>query len=139
MEAILSGEIVKGDVIVIRYEGPKGGPGMREMLAPTGALVGKGLGDTVGLITDGRFSGGTQGPCIGHISPEAAEGGPIGLVSNGDAIEIDIPNRKLTLKVSAAELRKRKVSWKAPKVTKGWLARYQKIVSSASTGAVLKI
>ncbi|MBI5695984.1 MAG: dihydroxy-acid dehydratase [Nitrospirae bacterium] len=140
MKAILGGKIVSGDVVVIRYEGPKGGPGMREMLSPTAAIVGMGLADSVALITDGRFSGGTQGPCIGHISPEAMEGGPIGLVRDGDRITIDIPARKLQLEVSAAELKKRAKTWKAPepKIKTGWLARYSKNVTSASTGGVMK-
>lgn len=140
MTAINTGKIKKGDCIVIRYEGPKGGPGMREMLAPTAAIMGLGMGDDVALITDGRFSGGTRGPCIGHISPEAMEGGPIALVKNGDKIEIDIPKRKLILKVTAAELAVRKKKWKAPKpkITTGWLARYANAVTSAYTGAVLK-
>ena len=113
---------------------------MREMLAPTAALMGMGLGDSVALMTDGRFSGGTRGPCIGHVSPEAMEGGVIALVKNGDTIVLDIPKRKLELKVSAAELKARKAKWKAPKpkITTGWLARYAKLVTSANTGAVLK-
>jgi dihydroxy-acid dehydratase len=124
---------------VIRYEGPKGGPGMREMLSPTAAIAGMGLIDSVALITDGRFSGGTRGPCIGHVSPEAAEGGPIALVKEGDTIEIDIPGRILNLKITKEELEKRRKSWKppAPKVTKGYLARYQKMVGSADKGAVI--
>ncbi|MCK4846788.1 MAG: dihydroxy-acid dehydratase, partial [Deltaproteobacteria bacterium] len=140
MKAINSDKIKKGDFIVIRYEGPKGGPGMREMLAPTAALMGAGLGDSVALMTDGRFSGGTRGPCIGHVSPEAMEGGIIALIKNNDTIVLDIPTRKLELKVSAAELKLRKAKWKAPKpkITKGWLARYAKLVTSANTGAVLK-
>ncbi|MDH4226170.1 MAG: dihydroxy-acid dehydratase [Deltaproteobacteria bacterium] len=138
--AIQSGKVKAGHVVVIRYEGPKGGPGMREMLAPTAAIVGLGLGESVALITDGRFSGGTRGPCIGHISPEAMEGGPIALVKNGDVIELDIPKRKLELKVSAAELKKRKKKWKAPepKIKTGWLSRYAKVVTSANTGAVVE-
>ncbi|MDD4879351.1 MAG: dihydroxy-acid dehydratase [Candidatus Omnitrophica bacterium] len=140
MKAIMTGGIRAGDCVVIRYEGPKGGPGMREMLSPTAAIVGMKLSDKVALITDGRFSGGTQGPCIGHISPEAAEGGPIAAIRNGDTIEIDINNRKLELKVSKAELAKRMKSIKAhkPKITTGYLARYAKLVTSASTGAVMK-
>lgn len=140
MKAIMDGKIKSGDVVVIRYEGPKGGPGMREMLSPTSAIVGMGLSDSVALITDGRFSGGTQGPCIGHVSPEAAEGGPIALVKDGDIIEIDIHGRKLNMKVSDDELAKRKASWKAPepKIKTGWLARYARMVTSANTGAVLK-
>jgi len=138
MAALMDGQIVAGDVVVIRYEGPKGGPGMREMLAPTATLMGLGLGDSVALITDGRFSGGTRGPCIGHISPEAAVGGPIALVQEGDRIRLDIPNRGLELLVEAAELEKRRAAWSAPepKIKGGWLARYAKVVTSANTGAV---
>ncbi len=138
MAAIMEGKIKSGDCIVIRYEGPKGGPGMREMLAPTAAIMGMGLGDSVALITDGRFSGGTRGPCIGHISPEAAEGGPIALVKDGDIIELDIPNRRLELLVDDATLATRRTSWKAPapKIKGGWLARYAKVVTSAHTGAI---
>ena len=138
MAAIMEGKIVSGDVVVIRYEGPKGGPGMREMLAPTAAIMGMGLGDSVALITDGRFSGGTRGPCIGHISPEAAEGGPIGLVKDGDRILLDIPNRRLELLVDDATLAARRLDWRAPepKIRGGWLARYAKVVTSAHTGAV---
>jgi dihydroxy-acid dehydratase len=140
MHAIMGGKVKSGDVVVIRYEGPKGGPGMREMLSPTSAITGMGLSDSVALITDGRFSGGTQGPCIGHVSPEAAEGGPIALVKDGDIIEIDIHGRKLNMKVSDDELAKRKASWKAPepKIKTGWLARYSRMVTSANTGAVLR-
>lgn len=140
MEALMGGQVVPGDVVVIRYEGPKGGPGMREMLAPTATLMGLGLGDSVALITDGRFSGGTRGPCIGHISPEAAEGGVIALVENGDRIRLDIPNRKLELLVDDEELARRKTSWQAPeaKIKTGWLARYAKVVTSANTGAICK-
>ena len=140
MKAITSGKIKKGDCVVIRYEGPKGGPGMREMLAPTANIVGMGLGESVALITDGRFSGGTRGPCIGHISPEAMEGGPIALVKNGDLIELDIPKRRIELKVSEKELARRKKAWKAPapKINSGWLSRYARCVTSANTGAVLK-
>ena len=129
-----------GNVVVLSYEGPKGGPGMPEMLSPTSMIKGQGLGKKVALITDGRFSGGTSGTCLGHISPEAAEGGPIALVKNGDKILIDIPNRKLTLKVDDAELAKRKAAWKqpAPKITKGWLGRYARMVTSANKGAVLE-
>ncbi|MGC8965732.1 MAG: dihydroxy-acid dehydratase [Caldimicrobium sp.] len=138
-EAILSGKIRPGDVVVIRYEGPKGGPGMREMLSPTSALIGMGLGASVALITDGRFSGGTQGACIGHVSPEAAEGGPIALVEEGDIIEIDIPGRRLELKVSDEELEKRKKKWSPPKKKlKGVLKKYYVLVKFASTGAVLE-
>ncbi|NPA48405.1 MAG: dihydroxy-acid dehydratase [Thermodesulfobacteria bacterium] len=138
-EAILSGKINEGDVIVIRYEGPKGGPGMREMLSPTSAIIGVGLGRSVALLTDGRFSGGTQGACIGHISPEAAEGGPIALVEEGDLIEIDIPNRRLVLKVPEGELERRRKAWR-PKRRKvrGVLARYAKLVTSGAKGAILE-
>jgi len=138
MAALMEGRIVAGDVVVIRYEGPKGGPGMREMLAPTAALMGLGLGDSVALITDGRFSGGTRGPCIGHVSPEAAEGGPIALIQDGDRILLDIPNRKLDLLVDEATLATRRAVWTAPepKIKTGWLARYAKVVTSAYTGAV---
>ena len=138
MAALMEGRVVAGDVVVIRYEGPKGGPGMREMLAPTAALMGLGLGDSVALITDGRFSGGTRGPCIGHISPEAAQGGPIALVQDGDRILLDIPARRLELLVDESTLETRKKSWVAPqpKIKGGWLARYAKVVTSAHTGAV---
>lgn len=138
MAAIMEGKILSGDVVVIRYEGPKGGPGMREMLAPTAAIMGMGLGDSVALITDGRFSGGTRGPCIGHISPEAAEGGPIALVEDGDRILLDIPARRLELLVDETTLATRRAQWKAPqpKIKTGWLARYAKVVTSAHTGAV---
>jgi dihydroxy-acid dehydratase len=138
MAAIMEGRIKSGDVVVIRYEGPKGGPGMREMLAPTAAIMGMGLGDSVALITDGRFSGGTRGPCIGHISPEAAEGGPIALIEEGDRILLDIPNRKLDLLVDEAVLAERRTRWQPPepKIKGGWLARYAKLVTSAHTGAV---
>jgi len=140
MKAILGKKIKKGDVLVIRYEGPKGGPGMREMLAPTATLMGMGMGESVALITDGRFSGGTRGPCVGHISPEAMEGGPIALVKEGDVIEMDIPKRSLELKVKSDELNKRKENWKPPepKIKEGWLARYAKVVTSANTGAVVR-
>ena len=140
MEALMAGTIVAGDVVVIRYEGPKGGPGMREMLAPTATLMGLGLGDSVALITDGRFSGGTRGPCIGHISPEAAQGGPIALVRDGDTIILDIPARSLHLEVLPEELERRRREWQSPqpKIDSGWLARYAKVVTNASTGAVCK-
>ncbi|HKU88830.1 MAG TPA: dihydroxy-acid dehydratase [Steroidobacteraceae bacterium] len=136
--AILAGKVKPGDVVVIRYEGPRGGPGMREMLSPTGAIMGRGLGDKVALITDGRFSGGSHGFVVGHISPEAALGGPIGLLRDGDEIAIDAVKRTLEIKLSAAELRKRRAKWKAPKpyATQGVLAKYARIVSSASLGAV---
>ncbi len=139
MKAIMDGKIKAGDIVVIRYEGPKGGPGMREMLSPTAAIVGMGLGDKVGLITDGRFSGGTRGPAIGHISPEAAEGGPIAAIKDGDEIEINIPARKLELKVSQNEIEERLKGLAHPKKKlTGYLARYAHFVTSASTGAVLK-
>ncbi len=140
MEAIMGGVVKAGHVVVIRYEGPSGGPGMREMLSPTAAIVGMGLSNSVGLLTDGRFSGGTKGPCVGHISPEAAAGGPIGLVKDGDTIVIDIPGRRLDLDVKEAELEKRKGEWKPlpPKVNTGYLARYARMVQSAATGAILK-
>ena len=138
-KAILDGKIQKGDVVVIRYEGPKGGPGMREMLAPTSAIVGVGRGQDVALLTDGRFSGGSRGAAIGHISPEAAEGGPIAVVKDGDMIEIDIPGTTLNLLVSDEELKKRLSQWKPPKKElKGYLKRYAKLVQSANTGAVFK-
>lgn len=138
MGALMGGKIVAGDVVVIRYEGPKGGPGMREMLAPTATLMGLGLGDSVALVTDGRFSGGTRGPCIGHVSPEAAEGGPIALVEEGDRILLDIPARRLELLVDETVLAERRARWSAPepKIKSGWLARYAKVVTSAYTGAV---
>jgi dihydroxy-acid dehydratase len=139
MQAILNRKIKKGDCIVIRYEGPNGGPGMREMLAPTSAIVGMGLAESVALITDGRFSGGTKGPCIGHISPEASSGGPIAILKDGDTISIDIPNRKLEVHLSSAEIEKRFRSWKSipPKIKTGYLARYSRLVSSADRGAIL--
>ena len=138
IEAIVGKKITHGDVVVIRYEGPKGGPGMKEMLNPTAVITGMGL--KVALLTDGRFSGATQGACVGHISPEAMEGGPIGIVQDGDTIFIDIPGRKLELKVDEAEIARRQAAWvcPAPKVTTGYLARYARMVSSANTGAVLK-
>jgi len=140
MKATLNKEIKKGDIIVIRYEGPKGGPGMREMLSVTAAIMGMGLGESVALVTDGRFSGGTRGPCIGHVSPEAANGGPIAIVQDGDQISIDIPKRKLDLKVSASEIKQRLNKLKQPeaKVKDGYLARYARIVGQASEGAVFK-
>jgi dihydroxy-acid dehydratase len=140
MQAILNKKIKAGDVVVIRYEGPSGGPGMREMLAPTSAIVGMGLADSVALITDGRFSGGTKGPCIGHVSPEASAGGAIAILKDGDTITIDIPNRKLEVKLSKAEIEKRFKGWKPipPKIKTGYLARYSKLVSSADKGAILK-
>ncbi|NEP61131.1 MAG: dihydroxy-acid dehydratase [Symploca sp. SIO2G7] len=138
LKAILAGKIKAGDVIVVRYEGPKGGPGMREMLAPTSAIIGAGLGDAVGLITDGRFSGGTYGLVVGHVAPEAAVGGTIALVKEGDLITIDAPARSLNLDISEAELEQRRASWqpKEPNYTTGVLAKYAKLVSSSSVGAV---
>jgi len=140
-EAILEGKIEPGDVVVIRYEGPKGGPGMREMLTPTSAIVGMGLDKEVALITDGRFSGGTRGAAIGHVSPEAAAGGPIALVKEGDLIEINIAKRRLELKVTEEELARRRRDWKPlpPKITEGYAVRYASLVTSASQGAVFKI
>ena len=139
MAAINDGFISEGDVVVIRYEGPKGGPGMREMLNPTSAIMGRGLGSSVALITDGRFSGATRGACIGHVCPEAAVGGPIALVEDGDIIEIDIPANTIKLIVSDEELAKRRAEWqpREPKITTGYLARYAKLVSSSAKGAVL--
>jgi dihydroxy-acid dehydratase len=137
---IVNGQVNAGDVVVIRYEGPRGGPGMQEMLAPTTAIKGMGLDDKVALITDGRFSGGTAGACIGHISPEAAAGGPIGLLQAGDLVEIDIPGRTLSVRLSEAELAARAKTWKAPepRYKTGWLARYARMATSADTGAILK-
>jgi dihydroxy-acid dehydratase len=140
MEAILKKKIKKGEVIVIRYEGPKGGPGMREMLGPTSALEGMGLSDHVALITDGRFSGGTRGPCIGHVSPEAAEGGPIAALRDGDVITIDILKRQINVRLTDTDINVRLAKWTAPanKFKFGYLSRYARMVSSAATGAVLK-
>ena len=139
VEAITGGKIEPGDVVIIRYEGPRGGPGMREMLSPTSAIMGMGLGDKVALITDGRFSGGTRGPAIGHVSPEAAAGGPIALVEEGDEILIDIPNRKLELLVPEEELERRRKNFKPLKkeIPSRWLRRYSMLVTSADMGAVL--
>ena len=141
IEAIKGGKIVAGDVVVIRYEGPKGGPGMREMLNPTSAIAGMGLGSSVALITDGRFSGASRGASIGHVSPEAAVGGPIALVEEGDIISINIPENSLNIKVSAEELTRRKENWqpREPKVTTGYLSRYREMVTSGNRGAVLEI
>jgi dihydroxy-acid dehydratase len=137
-KAILDGEVRDGDVVVIKNEGPKGGPGMREMLSPTGAIMGRGLGDKVALITDGRFSGGSHGFVVGHISPEAAVGGVIGLLRNGDRITIDAVKREISTDVSAAELRRRRAAWRPrkPYATTGVLAKYARLVGSASAGAV---
>jgi len=141
LSGIISGKVKEGHVVVIRYEGPKGGPGMPEMLAPTSQIVGRGLGAKVGLITDGRFSGASRGISIGHISPEAAEGGPIAFVKDGDMIELDLNQRKITLEISDEEFERRKAGWKGfePKVKKGYLARYSKLVTSASTGGIMKV
>ena len=138
MDAIMKKRIKPGDVVVIRYEGPKGGPGMQEMLAPTSALIGQGLGESVGLITDGRFSGGTWGMVVGHVAPEAYVGGPIALVKEGDSITIDAKKRLIQVNVSAKELAARRKKWKAPKprYTRGLLAKYMKLVSTASLGAI---
>jgi dihydroxy-acid dehydratase len=140
MKAILHGSIRGGDVVVIRYEGPKGGPGMREMLSPTSAIAGMGLSESVALITDGRFSGGTRGPCIGHISPEAMEGGAIAILKDGDRIKIDIPRRKVDVFLSAKQIKERFRKWKPlkPKITTGYLSRYARMVSSAGSGAVME-
>jgi dihydroxy-acid dehydratase len=140
MEAILKGKVKAGHIVVVRYEGPKGGPGMREMLSPTSAIVGMGLDKEVALITDGRFSGGSRGAAIGHVSPEAADGGMIALVKNGDRIRIDIPGKKLTLLVGEEELRRRKKKWQAPapRIKTGYAARYAQMVTSAGTGAIFK-
>ncbi|MCG2709857.1 MAG: dihydroxy-acid dehydratase [Thermodesulfovibrionales bacterium] len=140
MKAILNGKIKAGDVVVIRYEGPKGGPGMRELLSPTATIAGMGLSESVALITDGRFSGGTRGPCIGHISPEAMEGGVIAIIKDGDRIKIDIPGRRVDVLLSEKEIEERLNKWKPPKpkITKGYLSRYARMVTSAGTGAVMK-
>lgn len=139
VEAILSGKIKAGDIVIIRYEGPKGGPGMREMLSPTSALFGMGLDKTVALVTDGRFSGGTRGAAIGHVSPEAAHGGPIALVEDGDEIIIDIPAKTIDLQVSPEEIDRRRMNWNPPetKIPQGYLSRYVKLVGSAAGGAIL--
>ncbi len=141
LSGIITGKVQEGHVVVIRYEGPKGGPGMPEMLAPTSQIVGRGLGAKVGLITDGRFSGASRGISIGHISPEAAEGGPIAFVENGDIIELDLNNRTINLEISDEEFEERKANWQGfePKVKTGYLARYSKLVTNASTGGVMKI
>jgi len=141
IDAIKSGKIVKGDVVVIRYEGPKGGPGMREMLNPTSAIAGMGLGSSVALITDGRFSGASRGASIGHVSPEAAVGGPIALVKEGDIIKIDIPAMTLDVDVSDEEMEQRRKEWvpREPKVTTGYLSRYRELVTSGNRGAILEV
>ena len=138
--AIRGGKIVAGDVVVIRYEGPKGGPGMREMLSPTSAIAGMGLGSSVALITDGRFSGASRGASIGHVSPEAAVGGPIALVKEGDIIKIDINANKINVDITDEEMEARRKEWKPrePKVKTGYLAKYASLVTSANTGAILK-
>ncbi len=140
IKGIMEGDVKAGDVVVIRYEGPKGGPGMPEMLSPTSAIMGRGLGDSVALITDGRFSGGSRGACVGHVSPEAADKGPIAALKNGDSITIDIPQRSISVNLSGEIINKRLVALKPfePKIKKGYLARYSKLVTSANTGAVLK-
>ena len=139
--AINEGKIVAGDVVIIRYEGPKGGPGMREMLNPTSAIVGRGLGSTVALITDGRFSGATRGAAIGHVSPEAAVGGNIALIEEGDIIDIDINANSINIRISEEELAKRRAAWKPrqPKITTGYLARYAALVTSGNRGAILEV
>ena len=139
--AIKGGQIVAGDVVVIRYEGPKGGPGMREMLNPTSAIAGMGLGSSVALITDGRFSGASRGASIGHVSPEAAVGGPIALIEEGDIIKIDIPANTINVDVSDEDLEARRAKWqpREPKVTTGYLARYASMVTSGNRGAILEI
>jgi dihydroxy-acid dehydratase len=141
LAGIASGKIKEGHVVIIRYEGPKGGPGMPEMLAPTSQIVGMGLGAKVGLVTDGRFSGASRGISIGHVSPEAAEGGPIAFVKDGDLIELDLNNRTMNVLIDDAEMEARRAAWKGfePKVKKGYLARYSHLVTSASTGGVMKI
>ena len=140
-QAVVERRVEPGDVLVIRYEGPKGGPGMREMLNPTSAIAGMGLGSSVALITDGRFSGASRGASIGHVCPEAAQGGPIALVEEGDIISINIPENRLDVKVSDEEMQKRREKWqpRQPRVTTGYLARYEKMVTSANRGAVLEI
>ena len=139
-QAIQNGEVNPGDVVIIRYEGPVGGPGMREMLAVTGALIGQGLGDSVALITDGRFSGASHGPMVGHVAPEAAMGGPIGLLREGDIVTLDIPNRSLDVRLTEEEFSDRRAAWRPlpPKYTTGVLAKYAKLVSSAAEGAVTR-
>ena len=140
MAAIMDGRVKAGDVVIVRYEGPKGGPGMREMLTPTSVLCGKGLDRECALITDGRFSGGTRGLCIGHVSPEAAEGGPIGLIEDGDIIEIDLDKKTIDLLVGADEMDRRRKAWKkpAPNIKEGYMARYASMVTGAASGAVFK-
>jgi len=139
-DGILGGKVQAGHVVVIRYEGPQGGPGMQEMLAPTSYIMGEGLGESVALITDGRFSGGTRGACIGHVSPEAAEGGLIGLVQDSDTIRIDINARTIEVDLSNEEIEARRAAWvpREPKITTGYLGRYASMVQNAATGAILK-
>ena len=139
-KGILNGKVKAGDVVIIRYEGPRGGPGMPEMLAPTANIMGMGLGNSVSLITDGRFSGATRGACVGHVSPEAAAGGPLAALRDGDIVEIDIPGRKLNVDLSDTEMKERLAALKpfVPKVSTGYLRRYAHFVTSASSGAVLK-
>jgi len=141
LDAILAGRVKSGDVVVIRYEGPKGGPGMREMLSPTSAIIGAGLGDSVGLITDGRFSGGTYGLVVGHVAPEAYAGGTIALVEEGDSITIDAHKLLVQLNVDDAEIARRRAAWKPPKprYTRGLLAKYMRLVSTASKGAITDV
>jgi dihydroxy-acid dehydratase len=140
MNGIMRNAVKPGDVVVIRYEGPRGGPGMQEMLAPTSAIMGMGLGDSVALVTDGRFSGGTRGACIGHVSPEAAEGGPIAFVRNGDPIALDLEARTLDLEIAPREMARRREGWRPLRreVTSKWLRRYRSLVTNASRGAVLR-
>jgi dihydroxy-acid dehydratase len=140
MTYLLGGKVVPNDVLIVRYEGPKGGPGMRESLALTAAVAGCGLGDKIAIVTDGRFSGGTRNLSIGHVSPEAAEGGPIALVQDGDRIKIDVPGRTMDLVVDKAEIERRKGAWQrpAPRFSRGWLSRYERLVTSAARGAVLE-
>lgn len=141
MRGIMTGQVTAGDVVVIRYEGPRGGPGMQEMLSPTSALMGMGLGDKVALITDGRFSGGTRGACIGHVSPEAAARGPIAALRQGDIIDIDLHTRQLNVSLSADEIERRLATLPPfePRTTSKWLRRYTHFVTSADTGAVLSV
>jgi len=135
-----SRRVQPGDVLIIRYEGPKGGPGMREMSIPAAMLIGMGLGNSVAMVTDGRYSGASRGPCIGHVCPEAAEGGPIALIQDGDIVDIDIPNRRLDVRVSQSELEERRIRWKPkpPRAGGGFLELYRKLVSGANEGAVLR-
>jgi dihydroxy-acid dehydratase len=140
MDYLLADKVVPKDVLIVRYEGPTGGPGMRESLALTAAVAGCGLGDKIAIVTDGRFSGGTRNLSIGHVSPEAADGGPIALVRDGDEIQVDLPGRTIDLLVDGEELRERRAEWQRPepKFTHGWLARYERLVQSAARGAVLE-